>query len=98
MKAIIAALAATVALFPPARAQDSAQKKADADQKMMQIRQSLQSGEITLLGGKAKIKLTDDFKFLDSANARKVIVDLWHNPPGAGSVTGMIVPKGFLVT
>ena len=84
----------------PARAQDPAQKKADAEQKAMQIVQSLQyqTGEITLLDGKAKIKLTDDFKFLDPANARKVLVDLWHNPPGAGSVTGMIVPKGFLVT
>ena len=84
----------------PARAQDPAQKKADAEQKAMRIVQSLQyqTGEITLLDGKAKIKLTDDFKFLDPANARKVLVDLWHNPPGAGSVTGMIVPKGFLVT
>ena len=53
-----------------------------------------QSGEIGLIGGKAKIQLTPDFQFLDSANARKVLVDIWHNPPGAGSVTGMIVPKG----
>ncbi len=84
----------------PVRAQDPAQKKADAEQKAMRIVQSLQyqTGEITLLDGKAKIKLTDDFKFLDPANARKVLVDLWRNPPGAGSVTGMIVPKGFLVT
>ena len=99
---LLAALAALTfcAASIPVRAQDPAQKKADAEQKAMQIVQSLQyqTGEITLLGGKAKIKLTDDFKFLDPANARKVLVDLWHNPPGAGSVTGMIVPKGFLVT
>ena len=102
MKSIVAAIAALTfcAASIPARAQDPAQKKNDAEQKAMQIVQSLQyqTGEITLLGGKAKIKLTDDFKFLDPANARKVIVDLWHNPPGAGSVTGIIVPKGFLVT
>ena len=54
-----------------------------------------QSGEISLIGGKAKIRLTDDFQFLDSANARKVLVDIWHNPPGAASTTGMIVPKGI---
>lgn len=102
MKSIVAALAALTfcAASIPARAQDPSQKKNDAEQKTMQIIQSLQyqTGEIALLGGKAKIRLTDDFKFLDPANARKVLVDLWHNPPGAGSVTGMIVPKGFLVT
>ena len=54
-----------------------------------------QSGEISLIDGKAKIQLSPDFQFLDSANARKVLVDIWHNPPGAGSVTGMIVPKGI---
>ena len=54
-----------------------------------------QSGEIKLLGGKATIKLTDDFLFLDSENARKVLVDIWHNPPEAASTTGMIVPKGI---
>ena len=52
-----------------------------------------QSGEIKLLGGKATIKLTDDFRFLDSPNARKVLVDIWNNPPDAGSTDGMIVPK-----
>ncbi len=100
MKSLTAILAFAVALFLPARAQDSSPKKAEGGQSRQQIRESLQyqTGEITLLGGNAKIKLTDDFKFLDPANARKVLVDLWHNPPGAGSVTGMIVPKGFLVT
>ena len=102
MKSIVAATAALIfcAASTPIRAQDPTQKKAEAAQKVNQIVQSLQyqSGEITLLGGKVKIKLTDDFKFLDPANARKVLVDLWHNPPGAGSVTGLIVPKGFLIT
>lgn len=54
-----------------------------------------QSGEIDLIGGKAKIKLTDDFRFLDPANARRVLVDIWGNPPEAGSTLGMIVPKGI---
>ncbi len=52
------------------------------------------AGEISLIGGKAKIKLTDDFRYLDPANARKVLVDIWSNPPDAGSTMGMIVPKG----
>src|SRR5262245_42152015 len=52
-----------------------------------------QTGEITLIGGKAKIKLTDEFRYLDSANARKVLVDIWDNPPETGNTQGMIVPK-----
>ncbi|MEQ1852498.1 MAG: DUF2167 domain-containing protein [Chthoniobacteraceae bacterium] len=54
-----------------------------------------QSGEVSLLGGKAKIKLTDDFRYMDPASARKVLVDIWGNPPEVGSTDGMIVPKGI---
>lgn len=71
-------------------------KQLEARAKAMQILQGLQfqTGEISILGGKAKIKLTDEFQYLDPANARKVLVDLWHNPPEAGSSLGMIVPAG----
>ncbi len=54
-----------------------------------------QSGEISLIGGKAKIRLTEDFQYLDPANARKILVDIWHNPPEVASTSGMIVPKGI---
>ena len=99
MKSIIAAIAITAALFLPARAdekQPTPQQMA-AYQKIMKTIGELQyqSGEISLVGGKAKIKLSEDFRFLDPANARKVLVDVWNNPPEAGSVTGMIVPKGI---
>ena len=47
------------------------------------------AGEIPLIGGKAKIKLTEDFRYLDPANARKVLVDIWSNPPDAGSTMGI---------
>jgi len=36
-----------------------------------------QTGTITLKDGLAKINLTDDFRFLDSADARKVLHNLW---------------------
>lgn len=74
--------------------QPSAEQMA-AFQRVMKTISELQyqSGEISLIGGNAKIQLTPDFQFLDSANARKVLVDIWHNPPEAASVTGMIVPK-----
>ena len=99
MKSFIVAIAAVVALFLPARAEKQPSAgQTDAESRLRQIVEGLKydEGEISILGGKAKLKLTDDFRFLDPANARKVIVDLWGNPPQTGSVTGMIVPKNFL--
>jgi len=99
MKSITAALIIATAILALGRAQEGqpTAEQMDKRQRVMKTISELsyQSGEISLVGGKAKIKLTDDFQFLDSANARKVLVDIWHNPPESGSVTGMIVPKGI---
>ena len=51
-----------------------------------------QTGTITLKDGLAKINLTDDFRFLDSADARKVLHEMWGNPDDP-DVLGMIFPK-----
>ena len=99
MKSSIAAIAIAAALFLPARA-DEKQPTPQQMEKFSKVMKTIgeiqyQSGEISLMGGKAKIRLSDDFRFLDPADARKVLVDVWNNPPEAGSVTGMIVPKGI---
>lgn len=97
MKSIIAAVTIAAALFLPALADEKkpTPEQMEAFKKVFKIIGDLQyqSGEISLVGGKAKIQLSEDFRFLDPANARKVLVDVWNNPPEAGSVTGMIVPK-----
>jgi uncharacterized membrane-anchored protein len=51
-----------------------------------------QTGTVTLKDGLAKINLTDDFRFLDNADARKVLHDMWGNPDDP-DVLGMIFPK-----
>jgi uncharacterized membrane-anchored protein len=51
-----------------------------------------QTGTITLKDGLAKINLTDDFRFIDSADARKVLHDMWGNPDDP-ELLGMIFPK-----
>jgi len=51
-----------------------------------------QTGTITLKDGLAKIDLTDDFRFLDNENARKVLHDMWGNPDDP-AILGMIFPK-----
>ena len=55
-----------------------------------------QTGEIPLASANAKITLKDGFQYLDRAGAKKLLTDVWHNPPQASEdVIGMIVPKGF---
>jgi uncharacterized membrane-anchored protein len=51
-----------------------------------------QTGAITLKDGLAKINLTDDFRFLGNADARKVLHEMWGNPDDP-DVLGMIFPK-----
>ena len=50
-----------------------------------------QTGTITLKDGLAKLNLSDDFRFLDSADAGKVLHDIWGNP-SVPDVLGMIFP------
>ena len=51
-----------------------------------------QTGTVTLKDGLAKINLTPDFRFLDSADARKVLHDMWGNPDDP-DLLGMIFPR-----
>ena len=68
---------------------------ADAERAAAQLVQGLhyRQGEITLQGGAAKLNVPDAFHFLDPADTRKVLVDLWGNPPDAADkVLGMLLP------
>jgi uncharacterized membrane-anchored protein len=75
------------------RADDPAPAKPSADSRAA-IASSLkwQTGTITLKDGLAKINLTDDFKFIGSEDARKVLHNLWGNPDDP-DLLGMIFPK-----
>jgi uncharacterized membrane-anchored protein len=93
-------LAASLALIFPAFAADAepTPEQLAAFQKKIKTLSELkyQDGVITLAGGKAKISLTADFQYLDRAEARKVLGDLWENPASVSNETdGMIVPKGM---
>ena len=99
MKPIIAVLAIVAALFLPAHADEKkpSPKEMEMIQKAMKAIGELQyqSGEVSLAGGKVKLTLPPEFQYLDPANARKVLVDIFGNPPDSGSTDGMIVPKGI---
>jgi uncharacterized membrane-anchored protein len=88
LRVLLLGLLATIAV----RADDQA-PKLSKDQALSLV-SSLQwkTGSITLKDGLAKINLTDDFRFLDNADARKVLHQLWSNPDDP-DILGMIFPK-----
>ena len=53
-------------------------------------------GRQELPGGMAHLRLPDGYRYLGPDDARKVIVDLWGNPPASASdsLLGVIIPEG----
>ena len=52
-----------------------------------------QSGKIDLPNGIASLDLAPTFRYLSPEDSKRVLVDLWGNPPGAGANNlGMIFP------
>ena len=83
--AVLLALAATPFAQEPdkAAAREKAQKLADG--------LNYQKGEITLKGGLAKIRVPEEFRYLDSNDANTVLSRLWGNPPDSNTL-GLLVP------
>lgn len=77
---------------------DEAQALADAEAayaaEVQQFEQSLsfRTGTLAIAPAKAVIELNASFRYLEAADARRVLEDLWGNPPDE-SVLGMILPK-----
>lgn len=86
-------LLAAVALAwgTPAMAQEDGE---DTGQGAEQFVAGLQfkEGDITVPKAHARFQLTPDFRYLEQADARRVLEDLWGNPPDE-SVLGLIVPR-----
>lgn len=51
-----------------------------------------QQGEIALPNGIAKLKVPEEFYYLNPSDTEKVLVDVWGNPPGSETL-GMLFPK-----
>lgn len=55
-------------------------------------------GAIDLPGGQAKVAVADGFAFLDAADTKTLLIELWGNPPDSVSdVLGAIVPRDVSV-
>jgi uncharacterized membrane-anchored protein len=54
-----------------------------------------QTGTITLPEGIAVIRLPESFRFIGNEGSRRVLTEVWGNPPGsADDVLGMLIPTG----
>jgi len=85
-------LAVAGTLLQPAAAQES---PGAGEQQVRRLVSTLRwrDGEIAVPGAQARFRLGDDFRYLEAADARKVLEQVWGNPPDE-SVLGMVVPKG----
>lgn len=81
-------LAAMVASAVPAAAQEESAQAA-AEQLVKSL--SFRDGEIAVPQAEAHFRLGPNFRYLEKADTRKVLEQLWGNPPD-DTVLGMIVP------
>ena len=87
-------LLSALALASAAHAEDAqtdAQAKAQAEALVGSLH--FRSGDIALNEAKATFHLGQGYRYLDQADARRVVEDLWGNPSD-DSVLGLIVPAG----
>jgi uncharacterized membrane-anchored protein len=69
-------------------------QEANREQEVARIEAGLKwvTGRVVLGNSLAEVNLNSDFRYLGPEDARKVIVDLWGNPPSRGDSLGMICP------
>lgn len=55
-------------------------------------------GTIDLPGGQARVAIAEGFAFLDAADTKKLLTEIWGNPPQVSEgVLGAIIPRGVSV-
>ncbi|HEY6111728.1 MAG TPA: DUF2167 domain-containing protein [Chthoniobacterales bacterium] len=74
-----------------------AQPKSRADVKTLIATLKFQQGQIGLRNGLATVNVPAGFRYLDGTDAKKVLVDLWGNPPGAEPL-GLLMPDMSLMS
>ena len=91
---LLATFLALTCLIAPVRAATNADATPPPDAAVQTLRSlNYQRGKITLKNDLASLDVPEAFRFLDANDARKVLVDVWHNPPDAADgVLGMLVP------
>ena len=79
----------------PGSGEEAAKAQYDARMKALQGQIHPQSGTVTIPAAKARLNLGDRYYFLPAADAKRVLVEAWGNPPeSADGVLGMVFPAG----
>ena len=100
LAALLLASAAPVSMLAAQSTAQSAplspQEQAAMDQLAREVQQlKPQSGKISIPEGKLELDLGQKYVFYSAADARKILVDIWGNPPEAVEGTlGMVMPAG----
>jgi uncharacterized membrane-anchored protein len=79
---------------------DSLKQTMDAWQKItdsIEATLHYKTGRISLADGTISLNIPENFKFLESADAKRVIEDLWGNPPSQAPL-GLLTPASNKVT
>lgn len=90
MKTLISSMLSVlfaVSVFPASSAFAAAESDEAAVPKL-----NVQQGKITLPGNAASLNVPKAFGYLDPAQARQIIVDMWGNPAESGDTLGMVIP------
>lgn len=90
-KKLLTSLMAVLALgiAPVVAADQAPEKKMTAEEFLASLK--FEHGKIDLPGGIASLNLPPSFRYLGAADAERVLVDAWGNPPDATTL-GMIFP------
>jgi hypothetical protein len=74
--------------------QSSFSQEASRAQEIEKIEAGLKwiAGRVVLGNNLAEVNLASSYRYLGPEDARKVIVDIWGNPPSRGDTLGMIFP------
>lgn len=84
--------AAMLAWGTPAMAQEGGEDAGAQSAEQFVAGLQFKEGDVTVPKAHAQFRLTPEFRYLDQADARRVLEDLWGNPPDE-SVLGLIVPR-----
>jgi uncharacterized membrane-anchored protein len=98
-KAIRLAAAAASLLLSSVLSAAPAASAQDREEQLRQFNASLQyqQGDVAVAGAHATLHLREGFRYLAPADTRRVLEELWGNPPD-DSVLGMLVPGDLEIT
>src|SRR3982750_1815785 len=94
---ILCAIPANATELGPGAKGALADMKPAERQKVLEFEQSLHpsGGTVVVPRGHAALAMGEDYYFLPAADAKRILVEAWGNPPDSvGDVLGMVFPNG----